>query len=81
MKSKTARLMNEWGEGVFSAIDGTVYGFWIRDGRCIVFDTVESDDFREESFKDAEAALDGFKVNGKPLSSFSSLTVEPLLIV
>lgn len=60
--------------GTFTpAIAGVTYGFAIvENGGCEVFDMVQSDDFREEKFENAEDALASFIVNGKPLFDYGS---------
>lgn len=61
-------------------IDGVVYGFAINGEQCEIFDTVEDDDYRTETFDSVESALDGFMVNGKPLSHYAGrLRVEPIM--
>lgn len=65
------------------SIKGVKYGFAImNEGRVDVFEINESvdyDNLRFESFPSAEAAVDGFMIEGKPLGAYALDTVEVFL--
>lgn len=79
------KAMKSCGTGNFMPpIGGVIYGFEIEHlgKKCTIFDTVEDDDYREESFDTVEDAIDGFLVNNRPLSEFAGdIRVEPCLVL
>ena len=79
-KSDFIKAMQDCQEGIFTPpVKGVTFGFSMQDGKCTVFDTVEDDDYREETFDSVESALDGFMVDGKSLASYvGKLAVEPI---
>lgn len=81
-KEQLAKAIKTVGQGCFSEINGTVFGFDVTGSGVAVFDTQETDDYRIERFPSAEKAIDGFKIGGKPLASFiGNLEITPCLSV
>lgn len=63
-------------------IDGVVYGFSINGEKCEIFDTVEDDDYRTETFDSVDAAVDGFMIDNRPISAFAGkIKVEPIMVL
>lgn len=79
-KTELIKAMKDCGEGTFTPpIDGVVYGFAINGEQCEIFDTVEDDDYRTETFDSVESAVDGFMIANRPLSSRAEkISVDPI---
>ena len=79
------KAMKDCGAGNFMPpIDGVTYGFEIehQGKKCSIFDTVEDDDYREESCNTVEEAIDGFMIDNRPLSTFAGkIRVKPCLVL